>query len=146
MEENKDVILCPGCGVENPKSRVTCEICHAKLYVKKPKQKEVESLNPFTENPAIEKPPEPEKKPRKKRQPKIKKESSGNPKDESPAPSKRKRHKKVKSQFIEYFALARNGLLPVSINIQVKPLKKKQISIKGQNLISLWNRNKSLLK
>lgn len=133
------------------KSRVTCEVCHAKLRPKIKKEKvKIENKNPFEETSSgaetsLSPAAEPEKKPRKTRQAKVKKEPSEESKDES-APPKRKRHRKTKVVAIEYFALAGENLLPVSVNIQIKPLKKKDINIEGQNLISLWNRNKSLLK
>ena len=140
--EQEAIKKCLSCGVENPVSRVTCQVCHAKLT----------GLNPL-EDTKPELPETPKKK--RGRKPKIvktpKPRTPKEPIPESKEPTekptiKRKRHKKSKLVPIQYFALAGKQLIPISISLSMKPMKKKNIEIEGQNLISLWNRNKGLLQ
>jgi len=153
MEEERN---CPSCGVANPVTRVTCQVCHSKLIGKiNPFQAGVPTDTPTASEVVLEKKvvrekkkrgrkPKTEQKTRKPRTPKEPAQESAEPKPESPV--KRKRHRKPKSVPMQYFALAGQALVPVVINLQVRPIRTKEIKAEAKALVTLWNRNKNLLK
>ncbi len=165
----KDTITCPSCNVENPRGRLTCQVCHDPLT---PKQKEVKKVKMTIEgeakkgvttvkvfDPKTPLPPSPPTSKVTSPNPFPEKQT---PKDtdsiivpkaiitkipkEAKAPVKRrarrKSHTPIESQ---YFMLQNGTLIPVQIIQTVRKLKKKAIGIQAQGLMSLWNRNKSLI-
>jgi len=150
----KEPIKCPACGIENPRNRLTCEVCGERL-IPNPKK-----LNP------PEKSEKPEKIPRKKKDipsENIKSESadtsstkmiSPTPSEvESPPPiikqrkSRKKRAKTVKESDPVFFILRGGKLQPVHITWGVmKPLKRKELSMTERNVLSIWNRTKDLIR
>lgn len=152
--EKKDVVTCPSCEVENPKSRATCQVCHSALYPLKKKEvakgkgiEEKTKVDPKTPLPSppvtstslnsfINQPP--------------KDKTSVIPSKEKSPATKEVRHRKPrrKSRVItesQYFILQGQTLLPVEITQHVKVLKKKAVKAEARMVIDLWNRNKGLL-
>jgi len=151
--EKKDVVMCPSCEVENPKSRATCQVCHSPLYPAK--KKETEKGKRVDEKTKID-PKAPAPPPPMTNLSPINPLSNQPPK--SPAiPSKEKlpaakevRHRKPrrKSRVVtesQYFILQGQTLLPVEITQHVRVLKKKAVKAEARMVIDLWNHNKSLL-
>lgn len=140
MEELKS---CPSCGYVNDPSRVTCEKCHAKLYVKEVTTK--------TKDPFVDKKEEAEtpKKEGKKRGPKPKVKPAELPAEPSPKERPRKkrvvRRKKAVSENPTFYILKDGKLQAVSLAQVIKPIKKKALSQYEQSMLTLVNRNKSLL-
>lgn len=158
-EETKE---CPSCHLLNPVTRVTCQVCHAKMSGKNPFEGGTIAVDSISSPDAYPPKKKRGRKPKivKERKPRTPKDSSEieiapktyvsvskSPTKEVPSekPTRKKRQRKPKSFPIQYFALVGNVLLPISISIQMKPMKKKDVEGGGQNLITLWNRNKSLL-
>jgi hypothetical protein len=144
----EDAVKCPACEVENPKSRATCQVCHAPLR-KKTKDtggKSTEAGNENagaqaapvtgTKNPPDGKNPAPA--PKIPDTPKLKPSS---PK----AKKRRSRQRSKKSSPIEYFKLEDGHLLPIYISLKIKPLKRKEAKDQAKALISFWNRNRLLI-
>lgn len=139
MDDTKE---CPSCGIVNPVSRVTCHECHTKLTGKNPFEWKEPDLIPVEER------AKGTRRQRKIRKPRTPKEPIQETKEETPPEPhiRKKRQTKPKSLSMQYFALAGQTLVPILINLQVKPMKKKDLQLEGKSLISLWNRNKTLLK
>lgn len=135
---------CPLCGYVNDPSRVTCEKCHGKLYVKEPKAKD-----PFTDK--KEESVEAPKKEGKKRGPKPKAKAepveppAKEPIKETPRKKRVVRRKKAVSENPTLYILKDGKLQAVSLAQVVKPIKKKALSQYEQAMVTLVNRNKSLL-
>jgi len=147
----KEPIKCPACGIENPRNRLTCEVCGERLIP-----------NPKKFNP----PPKAEKKSLKKSNaskeatetkttgaPADKVPASPPPEVESPPPitkqrkSRKKRAKTVKESDPVFFILQNGKLQPVHITWGVmKPLKRKELSMTERNVLSIWNRTKDLIR
>lgn len=147
MEETKE---CPSCHVANPVTRVTCQVCHAKLTGKNPMEgAEIPPLEIPVKEKKVRK-QRGSRRQRKIRQPQTPKEPVSEEtllgKDLPDKPARKKRQRKPKSLPMQYFALAGQTLVPIFINLQVKPMKNKDLKLEGRSLLSLWNRNKGLLK
>ena len=134
-------ITCPECGEVNSTSRVTCTKCHSKL-------RQSVTPQPPEDPPEVESPPETKlKKQRKPRKAKVTppkdqdetKETDG-PKDQ---PKIVRRRRRKKESLSELFLLTDGKLIPVS---NIITSKKTRPSPQGKLLVSLWNRNKGLLK
>ena len=143
MEEKE----CPSCKTLNPVTRVTCQSCHAKLTGKNPFEGKQEVNADPNSNPSGEK-TNGTRRQRKIRKPRTPKEPSPEIIEETPPKPhiRKKRQTKPKSLSMQYFALAGQTLVPILINLQVKPINKKDLTPEGKSLVSLWNRNKTLLK
>ena len=161
-----DTSKCGACGVENPKGRVTCQVCHEPLRregkekpeIKKDKtelapekmdnkQSKPEPPNPFDDGGKDI--PTPTKKTRKKVPAKktLKEVPAEMTPDAAQPKPKIKRRRRTKSTVeAQYFKLEGDALVPVEIQIRIHSLKKKGIGSAAASLIDLWNRNKSLLK
>jgi hypothetical protein len=132
-----DIRKCPECGVENPVSRATCQVCHAPMMGKKDQKG---SVDPFVDKTSPVTEPQKEKKPR------------GRPKTDIPIkdkkeePPKAKRRARRKSKISEpTFLILQDGKLQVvNIRIAVKAIKPKEVRGVERNLITIWNRNKDL--
>ena len=164
---------CPSCGVENPKSRITCLVCHERMDGSKKEQASPEKdVAPKKE--AVKKEP---KKVEKmvvtkevigkpivknifddKKEPTIKEAAIAAGKATAKAISKaieeskkeapiKRRHRKPRIQSaVQYFKLEDGLLIPIEIGLKVKALKKGSAKDQAASLIDLWNRNKSLIK
>ena len=170
--EKKDVVTCPECSVENPKSRATCLVCHTPLYKMKettkgkkvegtiePKKAEgkvkVESRMPPPTTP----PPPPTKlTPDSFTSKQSPKEPIASPLNTDPVVESKSRKRRVeiqkrkprrKSHIVlesQYFILQGQNLMPVEITQHVKALKRAMVKDEAGMLVDLWNRNKSLLQ
>ena len=155
----KDTITCPSCNVENPRGRLTCQVCHDPLTPKTEKTKKGTQAGSKAD-PKTPPPPTPPASKITSPNPFTEKQS---PKDtdsiivpkailtkvpkEAKAPIKRRTRRKSRTPIeSQYFMLQNGTLIPVQIIQTVRTLKKKAISTQAQALMSLWNRNKSLLQ
>lgn len=147
----KEPIKCPACGIENPRNRLTCEVCGERL-IPNPKK-----LNPV---PKVEKKPPKEgntskedTKTKSAEVPVNKVPVSPPPEVESPPPvtkqrkSRKKRTKTTKESDPVFFILQGGKLQPVHITWGVmKPIKRKELSVTERNVLSVWNRTKDLIR
>ena len=159
VTENKDAIKCGDCGVENPRSRVTCQVCHAPLYKKadkvidkpkdvpviKGKEKETPKSGKIQTKMAATNPFEDSTKPSISTPTKDKDTTSTPPINKREVHRKAKRKSKVPINE-QYFKLEGDILTPVDIGLKVKALKKNQAKGRGKSLIALWTHNKLLIQ
>jgi hypothetical protein len=134
----EDKVKCPECGIENPKSRATCQVCHHPL--RKPASKDASAS---------------EKKEAKAEKPETK-TTAKNPFDDKKEPTikeaaikagkkvikRRARRKSRKPTNEQYFILGSAGLIPVEISIKVKKAEAKGDASK---LIEFYKHNKDLI-
>ena len=150
--EKKDVVTCPSCEVENPKSRATCQVCHEPLYKKVEKTKEKNektksNLKTPPPPPPPSAPPNPFKDKSSAVPPESSKGSVRTPTEKTvkvPAKRKPRRKSRVVTES-QYFVLQGQTLLPVEITQHIRVLKKKTVKAEARMVVDLWNRNKSLL-
>jgi len=157
----KDTITCSECNAENPKSRLTCQICHSPLTVKKEKTEKgtsagskVDPKIPAPSSPSPpsqtskQSPPAPPLDPFGISSPSSKDKLLGKLPKEKVSKTPVKHRARRKSRMVpesQYFILQNGTLIPVQIIQTVRTLKKKVISMQAQALMSLWNRSKDLL-
>lgn len=145
----EDKVACPECGVENPKSRLTCLVCHEPMRGDARKKKDGEKAS--KEKDVSKGKKEPEKKDVAKKEPTIAEAAIAATKQSKIEPIKpikhRRTRRKSKSQSaIQYFKMEGDTLIPINIGLKVTALKKKAAKAEAASLIDLWNRNKSLIK
>lgn len=134
----EDKVKCPECGIENPKSRATCQVCHHPL--RKPAGKDASAS---------------EKKEAKADKPEPK-TTTKNPFDDKKEPTikeaatkagkkvikRRARRKSRKSTNDQFFILGAGGLIPIDISIKIAKSEPKGDASK---LIDFYKRNKTLI-
>jgi len=134
---------CPECGVENPVSSITCQVCHARMDQKKnPKG----SPNPFEEETGPDAKDTTEKKTRSRRKKEVIPEDKKEEKKVSAPKVKRRAKRKSKIEEPTFFTIQNGKLQAVNVRLAVKIVKPKELMNLERNLISIWNRNKDLLE
>jgi len=158
-----DTMKCGACGVENPKSRATCLVCHEPLRKETKEKPETEKGKPEPAPETEKNKPEPVSKTDKmdsqQSKPKTQKPDPFldrkkdapvaikiNPNTVPPKPKVKRKRRNKSAAEAQYFKLEDDGLVPVEVQVRIHPLKKKDIGPIPASLIDLWNRNKSLLK
>lgn len=162
----KDTITCPSCNAENPKNRLTCQVCHDPLVIGKwkggEKSKKVEKetekgtkveskVDPKTPAPPVPKvipPTIPKQSPRDTDLIIVPKAILAKiPKKNVPkVPIKHRAKRKPRAAIeLQYFALEDGILIPVAISLKITSMKKKVMKEGARTLLEFWNRNKSLL-
>ena len=157
----KDTITCSECNAENPKSRLTCQVCHSPLTVKKEKTEKgtsagskVDPKIPAPSSPSPpsqtskQSPPAPPLDPFGISSPSSKDKLLGKlPKEKvskTPVKHRARRKSRVTSEA-QHFMLQGQDLIPISLTMHIRPLKRKMLKGEALMLVDLWNRNKSLL-
>ncbi len=148
----KEPIKCPACGIDNPRNRLTCEVCGERL-IPNPKK-----LNPPEKSEKI--PPKKKDTPKEAIKSEPTKEVSTakippptSPQGEPSPPilkqrkSRKKRAKTIKESDPVFFVLQNGHLSAVHITWGVmKPIKRKELSVTERNVLSVWNRTKDLIR
>ena len=147
MDTDKDTpIKCPACGADNPRNRLTCQVCSEALSPGSPKR--FSQAGEKKEEPPKELP----KKTRKKKEVKTETTNETPPdmsKSNAPTKSRKPRKRRHPTDSTPQFFLLLEGgkLKAVKINWGVTvPLRRKDLPKDARNLLSLWNRNKDIIK
>ncbi len=145
----KEPIKCPACGIDNPRNRLTCQVCGERLIPNPTKLREKGE----------------KKSPKKGDTPQesIKLKSTEIPTNQTPSPltlevesppptiklkrPRKKRAKTTKEPTPVFFVLQNGHLSAVHITWGVmKPIKRKELSVTERNVLSVWNRTKDLIR
>lgn len=138
--DTKDTIACGECGVENPKSRGTCIVCHKPLRRKTDAGRDAQEKK--TEKPGSKTTPKNPFDDSKKESTKSAIASASISPASKKVIKRRARRKSRKSTNEQYFILGVAGLIPVEIGIKVKKAEAKGDASK---LIDFYKRNKTLI-
>lgn len=134
---------CPQCGVVNDSTRATCVACTSIL--RRPQVAKDTGPSPFnaTPKPKSASKKKAQRKPRRKNSVPPAAKTEAVPTKDKPPKKRQVRRRRKKVSATELFMLVDGKLQPVSV---VTVTKKIKPTTQAKALITLWNRNKGLLK